>query len=301
MQRSRRMGYHLQSDERNKMMNETKKDRFTGILAGWDGLIYHHYKLNHSITRESAARDAYQSKSDLTPLFNDLFDQIEQNLNPTPSPRVGDSNWKLRRAKDRSDHNGSLEKLLEKRVVNLSPHDDCEASSGGWFNQIPACSGYANSKSNRKNSIDLVYEGNRGGEYSIIELKLDNTSGTPFYATYENLSYGFLYLLSRTNECLRSIFENAPVKPILTAERIRLIVLAPTSYYEENQPFAVSLKEFEQRVHRALGAFAKSKVPRLEMGFEFRQFNNPVSSPEEIDCFEGFDPAPYGQCVPFVT
>ncbi len=282
-------------------MNETTKDRFTGILAGWDGLLREHYRLGHAITTKTAAREAYQSTSDLTPLFNDLFLRIEQNMNPSPSPGVGDSNWKLRRAKVRSDHNESLEKLLEKRVVSLSPHDECEGSSGGWYNQIPAGSGYANSKSNRKNSIDLVYEGKRGGEYSIIELKLHNGSGTPFYATYENLSYGFLYLLSRTDECLRSIFEEAPIKPILTAERIRFVVLAPASYYEENQPFAVSLKEFEQRVHRALGAFAKSKVPRLEMGFEFRQFNNPVSSREEIDSFKGFEPAPYGQRVPFVS
>jgi hypothetical protein len=282
-------------------MSDIKKDQFTGILAGWDGLIREHYGLQYALTTKTGAREAYLSTSDLTPLFNDLFERIEQNMNPSPSPRVGDSNWKLRRAKDRSDHNESLEKLLEKRVVNLPPHDDGMVSLGGWFNQIPACSGYANSKSNRKNSIDLVYEGERGGEYFIIELKLDNGSGTPFYAAYENLSYGFLYLLSRTNECLRSIFKNAPEKPILTAERIRLVVLSPASYYEENQPFAGSLKEFEQRVHAALGAFAKTKDPRLEMGFEFRQFQNPVSSREEIDCFEGFEPAPYGGRVPFLT
>ena len=216
-----------------------------------------------------------------------------KNLNPTLSTSVGTSNWELRQAPVVSPKNESLEKLLEKQVVTVpSPN-----SPGEWSNQVPACSGYATSAGNRKNSIDLVHECKSSGECSLIELKVSTRSGTPFYATYENLSYGFLYLLTRTNERLRSIFEGASDKTILKAKKIRLIVLAPTYYYEEDKKFGALLNRLENRVHEALGTFADAKVPGLEMGFEFRHFNNPVSSKQEINSFEGFDPAPYGQRV----
>jgi len=65
-------------------MNETKPDRFTGILAGWDGLIREHYRLRHAITTKTAAREAYQKDPDLLPLFLALFERTEQKPEPNP-------------------------------------------------------------------------------------------------------------------------------------------------------------------------------------------------------------------------
>lgn len=280
-------------------MSRQAKNRFTGILGGWDEIIRDHYGLKHEVTTKSAAREAYHVTPDLTALFEALFAQIERNLSSSPSPRVADSNWNLRRAEKISTQNASLEKLLEKRVVSLSSDLGGRNAEGEWFNQVPAGSGFASSSSNRKNSIDLVYRCGDGKEYAFIELKVCNKSGTPFYATFENLSYGFLYLVTRTNKRLGAIFAKAVEKPILEAERIQLIILAPEGYYGENKPFHSQLKQFERSVRGALVSFVRSRLPELEMGFEFRQFVNPVSSVEEINRFEGFEPAPYGELVPF--
>lgn len=279
-------------------MSNSNTNRFTGILAGWDEIIRDHYNLQHAVTTKTAARDAYQSDSDLPALFSALFAQMERNLSPTPSPSIGTSNWNLRHALDISDKNESLEKLLEKRVVSLSAGEKDASPSGDWFNQVPAGSGYTTSASNRKSSIDLVYRKGKN-EYAVIELKVCNNSGTPFYATYENLSYGFLYLLTRTNDRLKLIFADAVEKPILSAEKIQLVILAPKSYYEENKPFYPQLKRFERKIQNALTTFVRAKLPELNMGFKFIQFTNPVSSVEEIERFMGFEPGPLGQQVPF--
>ena len=281
------------------MNTQEKRDRFTGILAGWDDLISEHYKLRHAVTTITAARKAYEAEPDLPALFRALFERMEENFKSAPKPSVGVSNWKLRQAEDCSEKNCSLEKLLEKQVATLAKAAQGDSPLSRLYNQIPAASGYASPTSNRKNSIDLVYEIACGKEYAFIELKVSNKSGTPFYAAYENLSYGFLYLLTRTDTRLLEIFAEAPAKPILNAEKVHLIILAPNSYYAENRKFATGLKRFEEFFNTELRKFAKAKVTGLEMGFEFRQFSNPVSSREDIDVFTGFEPAPYGERLQF--
>jgi len=280
-------------------MSTTIRNRFTGILSGWDASIIEHYQLKHSVTTITAARDAYQKEPDLPALFGELFGKIEANMNSDPKASIGTSNWELRPALEIIDHNESLEKRLEKRIVHLAEEPRKGSPLSGWYNQIPAASGYASPTSNRKNSIDLVYEIECSKEYEIIELKVDNKSGTPFYAAYENLSYGFLYLLTRTHNRLRQIFAEALVKPILAAKKVQLVILAPDSYFDANRKFSFELKRFEETFDAALRDFAKSKVPGLEMGFEFRQFSNPVSSREKVESFKGFEPGPCGERVPF--
>ena len=270
-------------DPKPKHPLQSNKDKFTGVLSGWDALISEHYQLQHSLITKSAAREAYLIQPDLPALFELLFQRIEENINPTPS--TGVSNWELRQAWDYSEQNDSLEKLLEEHVVKLAAGSQKDNSLTGWYNQIPAASGYASPTSNRKNSIDLVYEIEREKEYAFIELKVCNQAGTPFYATYENLSYGFLYLLTRARHRLRDIFADSPDKPLLRAKKIQLIILAPDSYFNENEQPKSEMKQFEQAIDDALRVFAKSKEPELEMGFEFRQFSNPVSSREDIDSF----------------
>lgn len=272
------------------MNDQTNKYAFTGVLSGWDDLIKEHYKLEHPIKRVTAGRNAFEIQPDLPKLFELLYEKIEENLNPDLKPSIANSNWDLRKAKEISENNESLEKQLEKRVVNTS-------TLSGWYNQVPAASGYASPTENRKNSIDLVYEIEHEKRYSFIELKVIQDSGSPFYACYENLSYGFLYLITRANQSVREIFSQSDTdKPLLRAKEIQLIVLAPNSYFEEKKLVKSDLKKFEEAVDSALRVFADSKVYGLKMGFEFRQFSNLLSL-EDVAKFQGFEPAPYGGII----
>lgn len=275
------------------------RNKFTGILGGWDEIIRCGecgYSLDVPIDSKSAERAVYRDAPDLGSLFAKLLKQIEENFAAgNPSENLAVSNWRLSPAPDFDEANSSLEKRLEKRVVELTKPT---GQLAGWFNQIPAASGYFDPRKNRKNSIDLVHETRTGKEYEFIELKLDPTSGWPFYATFEILSYGFLYLFTRIHPEIRKRFENATEKRrVLKAEKIRLIVLAPESYYRKSEQSVRALEEFQGSIDSALREFVRKTVPNLEMGFEFRKFNNPVATREEIDLFQGFEPAPCGKLL----
>lgn len=284
-----------------KTMSKTPRNKFTGILAGWDDLIQKGYGLEVSIDSKTAERNAYGANPDLCSLFAKLLGQIEKNFDTEKSSvNLAKSNWELRRALEIRKSNPSREKQLEKRVAKLSASyeagvRDCGPLKG-WFNQVPAASGYFESRQNRKNSIDLVHETKPEKEYAFIELKLDPNSGWPFYATFEILSCGFLYLFTRSNASLRERFKSPKEKQdgVLKAEKIRLIVLAPESYYSKSEQSVRVLDEFQGSIDSALREFVEKTVSNLEMGFEFRQFTNPVTTPEEIDGFQGFEPALLG-------
>jgi len=265
----------------------SKKDQFTGILEGWDDAIKRHYGLQNALTTKTAERAAYEATEvDLKALFAELFEIIEGKLRGDVE-KVGEPNWGLREAKKISEHNTSIEKWLEKRVAQLDP----------WSNQVPAASGYKDAYSNRKNSIDLVYEIESAKRYAFVELKVHRGSGSPFYAAYEILSYGFLYLLTRSNKALRERYSVNPEKRLLEAESIQLIVLAPSDgYYDATE--IVVLRDFERSIDDALREFAREQVPGLKMSFEFRRFSNLPNleeNLEELRSFEGFAPGPFGE------
>jgi len=268
----------------------SSKDQFTGILEGWDDAIKSHYGLQNALTTTTAARAAYgANKVDLKKLFGELFGIIESKLRDDVE-NVGEPNWGLREAEKISEHNTSIEKCLEKRVAQLGPRSNQAPELGPWSNQVPAASGYKDANSNRKNSIDLVYEIESAKRYAFVELKVHRGSGSPFYAAYEILSYGFLYLLTRSNKAL---LERLSGKPLLKSESIQLIVLAPSDNYYDATEIGV-LKVFEGSIDAALREFAGGKVPGLEMGFEFRRFSN-MPNLEEIRSFDGFAPGPFGE------
>ncbi|MCB1092696.1 MAG: hypothetical protein KDL87_14265, partial [Verrucomicrobiae bacterium] len=230
-----------------KKMTKTPRNKFTGILGGWDEIIRCGecgFSLHVPIDSKSAERVAYRAIPDLGSLFAKLLNQIEKNFSVgNPSENLAVSNWRLRLAPDLDEDKSPLEKRLEKRFVELSKPTGPLA---GWFNQIPAASGYFDPRKNRKNSIDLVYETRTGKEYEFIELKLDPTSGWPFYATFEILSYGFLFLFTRIDPELQKRFEDATEEQrVLKAEKIRLIVLAPESYFSESEQGVRGLEEFQ--------------------------------------------------------
>lgn len=283
-------------------MSKEPKDAFTGILRGWDTIIQNSYGLKDHISSLTAAREALKKVPDLGELFGALFYEIERNFSEgTPSPGLANSNWELRRAGEFSENTTSLEKRLEKRAVNPSPSalngGDFDHELNRWFNQMPAGSGYVGSDSNKGSRIDLVYQSDHAGEnYVFVELKLFNDSGTPIYAAFEILSYGFLYLFTRKN--LLREFEPVPDRQrVLNAKVVQLIVLAPESYYTEfNRPVS-ELNRFAGTIDEALRPFAKEIVPELRMSFEFWRYTAPISETDAIDSFTGFKPAPYGEAL----
>jgi hypothetical protein len=289
-------------------MSKEPEGAFSGILEGWDPLIREHYQLRHSIKRKTAAKDALTASPNLSRLFEGLYECIEGNFSRgKPSKNLNSKNWvlheerKLNFTKSRSGSHKRLEKRLEKRIASLavSQHecDRIDGSMAGWYNQVPAASGYFGPAKNKLNSIDLVHERDRetGREYAFVELKLRYRSGSPFYAAYEILSYGFLYLFTRSDVRLRAKF--APIvvsQRLLAAEVVRLIVLAPETYYLDSGQTDAELIEFEKSINSSLTAFARERQSGLTMTFEFRRFFNPVASEDEIDRFREFDPAPDG-------
>jgi len=220
-------------------------------------------------------------------LFKKLFKRIESNFasGERPlSPNIARSNWRWEEQPNINKDNRSKEKQLEKRIATLP----------GWTNQMPAASDYAGPNKNRKNSIDLVRQVERESEYDFIELKLTPGSGYPIYAAFEILSYGFLYLLTRTDKTLQERFQEKPDKPVLKATKINLVVLAPKdAYYQSDPKTSISdLQSFERSIKDALGKFATEKIPTLTMTFAYRFFTDEVI--DKIDTFTVFQPHPIG-------
>lgn len=256
---------------------------FTGILAGWDQAIAAHYLIANEINSRTTSRAGLGSDGlDTAELLGKLYGLIEGNLRKDPLPKsLFHKNWRHLPQLDLAPLSKSTEKVLEKRIAAILP---------GWANQVPCCSGYAGSRQNRKNSIDLVREAVPFQEYDFVELKTEFDSGPPFYAAFEILSYGLLHVFARTHEPLWKNFrEKSGEKPSLRATLIHLKVLAPEYYYQADSKISLSqLKLLEDQLNAGLAKFVKGKVPGLTMTFSFWSFSNPVGSLDEIRSFGGF-------------
>jgi hypothetical protein len=159
-------------------------------------------------------------------------------------------NWRLEKQLYISDRNQSPEKQLEKLIVNELGAD--------WVNQVPTASGLINSTANKHCNIDLVHILS-AAEYELIELKFG--SDYPLSAAFELLKYGIIYLFSR--KVAQQLGYSREEKPLLFADRIHLIVLAPYQYYS-----GYNVRWLEAELSRGLAMKLIEGAPAVDFHFE---------------------------------
>jgi hypothetical protein len=110
--------------------------------------------------------------------------------------------------------NTSDEVGLERAIATAA-----QETAAPWANQVPVASGLPGH--NRRRAIDLVRR-DADGAFTFVELKIG--SDGPLYAAYELLAYASAWLLTRRERL-------APDRPMLRANAIALVVLAPQRWY----------------------------------------------------------------------
>lgn len=121
-------------------------------------------------------------------LVQALYDKIVEN-SPNIPRSASNELWRSTCEVKISDHNRSLEKMLEKSVALLAR----QGHMPGWFNQCPVATGIVDPYADGGRRIDLVNLSE--GTLHLIELKWH--SDTPVFALFEVLEYGLAYLLAR--------------------------------------------------------------------------------------------------------
>ena len=127
--------------------------------------------------------------------------------------------------------------------------------------------------------VDLVCD--QGGDrYEFIELKyLDGSKGAsgsnnPFYAAFEVLIYGLLFIHAKESEGLLG------KTPLQHAERIQLTVLAPRDFYRHKVRGAEARRYELQWFETLVNKWFKSIEVRPSMTFRFQAF-----TPEFEACY----------------
>lgn len=237
-------------------------DSSFGINETW---TWRGSELNHShkktlqelCSKRGRAVDGQQLVQDLLGQVNRNWDQSDEGLRIVPPNQ---NNWRrLKNVGVDPNHPGD-EVTLERTITQVT--------DGNWWNQIPveqALLGIEHGK-----VVDLVHRDGVGGrDFEIIELKTGSPY-TPLSAASQVLKYGIVYAFYRSR--LYEIFEGQIGTEILNADRVKLIVLAPWSFYREfaNCDWLIGL---ERSLHEALFRFSTQPEINLpEMGFQFQSF-----------------------------
>lgn len=201
-----------------------------------------------------------------------IYEQVEANWDKRPSR--SSENWRDIRQGTPSSDGKKLEVTLERRIVGCP-----WPASVRWFNQVPVASGLANSVRDKKRAIDLVHVSEmNNGWYEFIELKVAQSGGTPLLAAMEILQYGVLYIFSRKNA--RNLGYDINEKPSLKAPGIRLLVLAPATYYDEYR-----LGWLKDKINDGVRYVLTEKNIQVELNFDFQAFPStfdPRSLPDDL-------------------
>ena len=163
-------------------------------------------------------------------------------------------NWRWKRHLELSPANTSAELKLERSIVNTCGDD--------WSNQMPTASGLVGHAADKRAAVDLVHRENPT-TYSLVELKVD--SDNPLFAAIEILMYGLLFVWSRNNQ--DRLGYDVRHQPVLAAEDLTLVVLAPNDYYRN-----LNLTNLVLALDNGLAAFGKRNG--LNMSFRFRDLGN---------------------------
>jgi hypothetical protein len=185
-------------------------------------------------------------------LLHKMGDQIEKNWS-APQRTPSAENWRWKKKDGLRVKNTSKEKILEKRIATNT--------NMNWVNQMPTASGLLNGTGGKLHNIDLAHQISLS-EFELIELKWG--SDTPLFAAFEILKYGLLYLFSRKHAFeLGYALED---KPILKANAVALIVLAPFGYYGQ---YSSLTKWLGNELNTALNDYDPCSELGVRMSFRF--------------------------------
>jgi hypothetical protein len=196
------------------------------------------------LTRDWRALDGKQA---VQRLFESL---ASKGWSETPG-----ANWFWRETHTNlSEKNISQEVLLEREIV--------EKGGQYWTRQVSTASGVdvewdekqgktKRTRSNRRRSIDLVFDQGDGG-FSFIELKVGSDS--PIYALFEILGYGLAYWHSRQE---KSNHQPDALR-LMQAKKIDLVVLGPASWYRDKPH---DLATLAGQLNRGLAELTQGDLP----------------------------------------
>lgn len=210
-------------------------------------------------------------------LVRAMYKRIENNLLKRPVNRPpSNKNWAFREkrfeqstvktGKGKSgEGNKSDEVTLERAIVIRWPEN--------WTYQMPVASGlFGPTEHNpkdvdKKRDIDLVYD-HRNRCFDFVELKTAVRSGSPLYAAMEILGYGLIYLASRKDSAGNLKCYKERNLPVMAANAINLVVLAPSDYYGH-----CDVRWLQQGLDSGLDKLVKDMgVSGLAMSFCFEKF-----------------------------
>ena len=194
------------------------------LLEGVNAAICQLLGIRH-LGHKSALLELSQRKAFPAGTVDAAYSQIASNWQLCREAGIGSpsvANWRWRDPQFAiSALNTSPEVRLERALIAA-----CERLGGSdWSNQVPVASGIAGAKSERRRAIDLVHQ-RSPGHFELVELKV--ASDTPLYAAFEIIGYTCIWLLSRMDS-------PAPNNPLLMANAIDAVVLAPTAFYAPYQ------------------------------------------------------------------
>lgn len=258
------------------------------ICYGLDDIIDAAFDVSHIGTKSPHYRNKRScqhasqgcpSGFDAYAVLESMLTSVEENWEASPRRRkAGPSkqNWRWEKQTFLAEHNKSKEKILEKRIVQLSEEE--------WVNQVPTASGLYDSGRDKKRSVDLAHSvGDRS--FELIELKVG--SDNPLIATAEIIQYAVLYLFAR----LHYPRDHLMSKPLLQAEAIGLRVLAPREFYS-----GFDLRWLVPAFNAALNNISKEHGITLKMDFDFLWFASSFSMPrnaaETRSMLAGVTPVP---------
>lgn len=162
-------------------------------------------------------------------------------------------NWRWKPVLEYSDPNHEREVGLEREIAKR------DATGLMWTNQVPTSSGVFGS-GGRRSAIDLVHRFSPDS-LKLIELKV--SADTPEFAAREIIVHGLLFLLARSE--LRSL-QNFADKELLAATTVRLEVLAPFHYYENDDRW------LETVFDKGIAELCQQLQPDVGMSFAFTTF-----------------------------
>jgi hypothetical protein len=221
------------------------------LLAGWPEAVEQALGIRN-LRHRSASLDVCARGTLLQNLLPALS-TIEANwlaCQTNGRANASSANWRWRAPQlGISPNNASPEVVLERALINA-----CEsAGRTDWANQVPVASGVAGSSRERRRAVDLVHQVS-AKRFELIELKVG--SDTPLYAAMEIASYAMIWLLSR---------DTASTNPLLSADAIDAVVLAPEAYYAR-----YSTGVLQTMLDAELASVGKARG--VELSFRFEAF-----------------------------
>lgn len=243
------------------------------ILSEVDRIIDDHFGINigespHYSHKESCIKLCNPSmpKIEMLTLIEKIYKQIETNWNRFKYPNPSRENWRFEKQKLVGADN-TKEVAFERAIVNIPKEIWPDAAC--WVNQVPVASGLVDQWGDKRRAIDLVHR-REDGSYEFIELKVDESGGTPLLAAMEILQYGLLYVFSRENtELLNQLNEKSE---LLQAQNIHLMVMAPPAYYS-----GYDLGWLEEAINCGLIGFRSERKYSFQIDFEFESLSLAMS------------------------